>query len=944
MQVTDMQAGDAATDGGGHGDRQALYSLLFPTENPAADAPTTASQWRVVLHPEGAGLAARALLALLADFESNQLAGVHLAGAALVSACVLEAGGRYTGLMVRPHRKNYGPRRQVEGQVHPASKVVIVTDVLHSGRSFLNAARALEENGIVVEGLVALAAWPHGGGAERARGLGYRVGVVFELSGKSERQPKHVRPPEPQWSASRVPDGLHPAHVVRMVAVHFLQSGEILTPPATLQGENDGRGGVFVSLRRKSDDHRVARSGFWHFYPQEACPAVDVVLAAMLTIQSCRPALTLETLAELKIAVTFFSGLELVPPAALDFERYGIVVRSRSSPAKMGGALPDTQYFTSTLEQYRHARETNARISAFEPHDVFRHRVAKCVEPGAGWPAFGVGGASCDLLSRRRALGEQLLGIVRSVMRHEEYVKPLPGSAQTLPLFAAVVVTLYSRGIARSGASASADIETATAEAALAIKRSAAEWPTLEGPHTFTVSVLEEPQKLGLATGAAAAHRLRAGRDSLSISEGKRSGLLMHAEICQRSLTKQQAAIELARRAGITTERAAWTIYKTTSWASRGDLDYPLEFGARAREPGDTISSEDALLMADHLHCRLDANGWPACYVDASTGGFRRMGQASWCIQALQGLLEAGLRYGRKDWEEDAMRGLGYAVRRAPWLEQATQAITGYAWDAMADAWLLCTLSQCMAVAQKTGKASIPDWAEAMHTLALRIACWIRTDGSVLPEGTPRSCSDQDSLPGAALLSLATYCLANSKDLGVNWPRIRDRYLLRFELLHPLDLARYHCPLWLAVSRLTGEAHYAEAALAMADWMCANQLDADGSFLCESSEAGDALSAGPSSHVASIACGISSAWQWAVSAGDTAHSQRYQHAWTRAMVFLDRLLVRRYDTYWMPLPSIAVGGIRTRQSSYELKSNSCSDALAALLNGLDAQKSASPGS
>ena len=77
------------------------------------------------------------------------MAGLGLGGVALVSTCILTAGERYTGLMVRPKHKRYGTRRMIEGALHPGSKVVVVVDSIDTGRSFLDAARALEARAIV---------------------------------------------------------------------------------------------------------------------------------------------------------------------------------------------------------------------------------------------------------------------------------------------------------------------------------------------------------------------------------------------------------------------------------------------------------------------------------------------------------------------------------------------------------------------------------------------------------------------------------------------------------------------------------------------------------------------------------------------------------------------------------------------------------------------------
>src|SRR5215467_811510 len=86
--------------------RAAARSWAGPASVPFTSLPATL-QWH------GSKLAARELLGLLDKFEATQLASADLAAVPLVSACVLAAGGKYTGLMVRARRKRHGARRRV---------------------------------------------------------------------------------------------------------------------------------------------------------------------------------------------------------------------------------------------------------------------------------------------------------------------------------------------------------------------------------------------------------------------------------------------------------------------------------------------------------------------------------------------------------------------------------------------------------------------------------------------------------------------------------------------------------------------------------------------------------------------------------------------------------------------------------------------------------------
>jgi hypothetical protein len=71
--------------------------------------------WGLSLTADGLALAARCLLERLQTFESTQLATHGFTAMPLLSACILQGGGRYTGLAVRSETKRYGSCRRIEG-------------------------------------------------------------------------------------------------------------------------------------------------------------------------------------------------------------------------------------------------------------------------------------------------------------------------------------------------------------------------------------------------------------------------------------------------------------------------------------------------------------------------------------------------------------------------------------------------------------------------------------------------------------------------------------------------------------------------------------------------------------------------------------------------------------------------------------------------------------
>lgn len=59
-------------------------------------------------------------------------------------------------IYVRPEPKSHGRKNQIEGQLEEKQKVVVVEDLISTGKSSLNAVKALKEAGAEVEGMVAI--------------------------------------------------------------------------------------------------------------------------------------------------------------------------------------------------------------------------------------------------------------------------------------------------------------------------------------------------------------------------------------------------------------------------------------------------------------------------------------------------------------------------------------------------------------------------------------------------------------------------------------------------------------------------------------------------------------------------------------------------------------------------------------------------------------------
>lgn len=896
--------------------------------------------WPITMTAGGLRIMAREMLRVLEGFEATQLAAYGFGAVPLMSATLLAGEGRYTGLVVRPERKAHGALRQVDGCGVRPGRVVLLDDALSSGKSFTEACRVLEDEGFDVEGTACVVEFPYRGGRDRASARGFRVAAMFDIwddlgMAAPPKPPAFVRSLPARWSRDVVPAGLTPATAARLVAEHFVATGQALRPPESFDTDQDGRGGVFVSLRRRSDDHRLARRGFWHFEAADADPCRDLVIATVQTVESMRSRPRAEPLGDLKLGVTFFGPLERVAPSELDFFHYGVVVRSRVVPGKMGGALPNTQFFTSTYEQYRHARWTNAKIPHSEPHDVFRHRLTKCVEAGSTWPRYGEDIATTDGWLDVAGLGERVLGRAHEIIEALGLGREIPASSLLSEALAggyvdAVAVSLYDRGVIGCTVSALPNLDDAlvrAARGALRDPRFAQRAAGEASPAAVVVSLLHSRERLGAVSMAYLAKKLRRGRDAFSVGEGKRYAIFLDSVPVHYNWTETRAAEALLRKARIETPTpVVWTTHKVRSWLGTGGDVHELENGFARRSHRRELGDDELILMAEHLVRRVDLNGWPAYQVIALNGSLQRRGTAARCLHALMLLDSAGRRADRPDWVRTAASGIDYAVARLGDAAAPELALRDHTAGPVAEAMLLAAVS---------GSRHAALGSPAVAALASKIRAWVRPDGSVRLPGATTSRAEQDFLPSVTLIGLVSHALATGTDPGVDWDAIRVWYRRRARLIGPWGLLAWQAQVWRLVGELTGDPAHHETATEFASWMVDGQLTCDGSFLT------DMYAAGPSFHTAFAAEGVAAGWRSAIVLGDDGLAARFAQSWHRAMSFMEQLIVRREDTFWMADPTVAVGAIRCAPASSDLRVDFTSHTMVAVISGLDAIESAS---
>jgi len=121
---------------------------------------------------------ARAMAALLRDLQYDRLAAIPYAALPIGTAVALEMNQP----LIYPRRevKAYGTQRAIEGQFLPGERVVVLDDVVTTGRSKLGAIAPLQAAGLRVEDIVVLVDREQGG-AQQLAAQGYRVHSVLRL-------------------------------------------------------------------------------------------------------------------------------------------------------------------------------------------------------------------------------------------------------------------------------------------------------------------------------------------------------------------------------------------------------------------------------------------------------------------------------------------------------------------------------------------------------------------------------------------------------------------------------------------------------------------------------------------------------------------------------------------------------------------------------------------
>jgi orotate phosphoribosyltransferase len=140
--------------------------------------------------PRGSALIVDAILSEIADLPVDAVGGMDMGATPIVAA--LANRSHYTDrplptFIVRKNVKQHGTMKLIEGPLPPKAKVVIIDDVVTTGKSILQAIDAVESEGAKV--LLAISVLDRNAGAAealRGRGIPYRPLVTLNDLGISD--------------------------------------------------------------------------------------------------------------------------------------------------------------------------------------------------------------------------------------------------------------------------------------------------------------------------------------------------------------------------------------------------------------------------------------------------------------------------------------------------------------------------------------------------------------------------------------------------------------------------------------------------------------------------------------------------------------------------------------------------------------------------------------
>ncbi len=876
----------------------------------------------------GLSLMASVTLDSLRSFDSTQLATYGSSAIPLLGACLVQGGDTYNGLFIRKQAKAYGARRAIEGPIDRKKSVVVIDESISSGNSLYQAICALEREGLEVEGAICLVNFSGYGAVEWCSAKGYRVETVFDVwhdlgrSGSSTSDPPADPLAEYAKDVTALPDGLSPATVARRVAEAHLTRGEIPRPPKEFDRHYDNGGGTFVSIRRRSDDVRIARGGFNRWESRPSDPRADVLAATVSALRTVDRS-QLRNLSELKFAVSFLGKAEPIGAGGIDHERHALVVRGNGPIDRVGFALPNAPHYDDEIQQYHYACTVTGRFWQPEARRLFRKVVERVVEPGVDWPPYGAPPVA-NHWTAQPGLADAVALRVQQILEAQHMGSSLPAAPSLEALDHStdgIGVSLYSGGLIGCAISSASNLDAALKEATTAAlgdqRYGARDDQRCPDRIVGVVSVLDERRHLGEMDPARLALFVRLGRDTLQATLGETTGIVLAHFPVEQSCTFDQYRAQVLSKAGISGGSAMWSAYETSSWLAKGGRGRRLHRGYPVSDERlDTLEQYSAMAraMSDFVVAHPCDDGLPPYEMDPWTGRRDPTGTATRVLIGLSGVLEAAPLVG-----PDTTSGAQAMIIRFIEESEPCSPRPSLSWDSGSDAQLLSALS------------FLPKNVAHRHAtdiLAARLRPLVRDDGSIYALSAPgRMSADLDFLSGSVLVALARTWPANPEAWdGIKLDRVLAFYRHRFRLSAPWGMTWWHAQAWAALHDAVDGAR--DFLFELADWALHRQSATSGAFVIDYMEPNRA-----SFLTACVLEGIADAWTVALTVGDVARVDRYGTAWHSGMRFLQQLVVRPDDAFFAARPEEFTGGVRPTLVSSAVRIDMVGHTLIALAKG-----------
>ena len=135
----------------------------------------------VALHPEGMHLIGNLIFEMIKDLGIKGIGGLTLGADPIAYAIAYTSflkGNPIEAFIVRKTPKSHGTMQLIEGNVKKGDRVVIVDDVITTGKSTIEAITKAKEDGLEVVKVIAFIDRQEGG-REAIEALGYKVDSVI---------------------------------------------------------------------------------------------------------------------------------------------------------------------------------------------------------------------------------------------------------------------------------------------------------------------------------------------------------------------------------------------------------------------------------------------------------------------------------------------------------------------------------------------------------------------------------------------------------------------------------------------------------------------------------------------------------------------------------------------------------------------------------------------